>query len=174
MLWEVYGSCQNFNVMRGHKNAVLELQWFADGRSLASCSADKTLHVWDAHLGRRKKKYAGHTGVVNSVCVARQEDTLVSGGDDCNVLLWDCRARSAVRARAPPRARSLSFLLRERTLELCARVCFVPSFLRCVSPTAIRRNATRCCVVVGRHKRAARTLKTSAGLALSSLERPRF
>lgn len=135
MLWEVYGSCQNFNVMRGHKNAVLELQWFADGRSLASCSADKTLHVWDAHLGRRKKKYAGHTGVVNSVCVARQEDTLVSGGDDCNVLLWDCRARSAVRAL------KTSFAVTAVAFSEDAETVFSAGIDECVTAWDLRKDA---------------------------------
>jgi len=95
-LWEVYGDCANYNVLAGHKNAILEVCWLEDGRGLASCSADKTVALWDAHAGKRKRKYAGHTGVVNCVAAARAERTLVSGSDDGLLLLWDCRERKSV------------------------------------------------------------------------------
>ena len=29
--WDVYGECENYNVLRGHKNAVLDLQYSEDG-----------------------------------------------------------------------------------------------------------------------------------------------
>lgn len=32
VLWRVYGTCENFLVLKGHKNAVLEVAWSADGR----------------------------------------------------------------------------------------------------------------------------------------------
>ena len=99
-LWEVYGDCANYNVLRGHKNAVLELSWLRDGRTLASASADKSVALWDCHAGKRKKKYAGHGGVVNAVRAARSEDTLVSGGDDGCCVLWDARERRSVKTLA--------------------------------------------------------------------------
>ena len=42
-LWNVYGDCENYNVLAGHKNAVLELHWFPDGGSIVTASADKTV-----------------------------------------------------------------------------------------------------------------------------------
>ncbi|KAJ1462447.1 WD40-repeat-containing domain protein [Pelagophyceae sp. CCMP2097] len=96
-LWEVFGDCSNYNILEGHKNAVVDVQW-CDKRTLVSASADKTIMLWDAHLGKRKKKFAGHTGFVNSVCPARNEAAIVSGGDDGNILLWDQRVRTSVHA----------------------------------------------------------------------------
>ena len=96
-LWNVYGDCANYNVLAGHKNAVLEVHWLPDGQSLASASADKTVALWDANKGKRTKKLAGHTGVVNSVHVARRgEPLVVSGSDDGTVRLWDARERRSI------------------------------------------------------------------------------
>jgi len=39
--------------------------------------------------GRRIKKFAEHNSVVNSVCPARGNLTLVSGSDDGTAKLWD-------------------------------------------------------------------------------------
>ena len=41
-------------------------------------------------LGQRIKRYKGHEGMVNSVAVARDDRPLiVSGGDDCQIKVWD-------------------------------------------------------------------------------------
>lgn len=94
-LWEVYGDCVNYNVLRGHKNAIIDLSWL-DRRTLCTASADKTVMLWDAHVGKRTKKLTGHTGFVNAVSPARNEPALASGSDDGRALLWDLRAKSPV------------------------------------------------------------------------------
>ena len=47
-LWDVYGECQNYALLQGHKNAVLEVSWNFDGTELYSVGADKMVCVWDA------------------------------------------------------------------------------------------------------------------------------
>ena len=37
----------NFDVLTGHKNAVVQVEWSADGQTIYSASADKTLGFWD-------------------------------------------------------------------------------------------------------------------------------
>src|SRR5689334_10378778 len=39
-LWQTYGECRNYDVLAGHKNAVLEVHWTADNDRIISCSAD--------------------------------------------------------------------------------------------------------------------------------------
>ena len=51
-LWDVYAGFNNFNVLKGHKSAVLEVKW-TDKSTLASASADKTVKLWDAHKGEK-------------------------------------------------------------------------------------------------------------------------
>jgi len=97
VLWDVYGDCKNYNVLSGHKNAVLEVKWGSDGLHIISCSADKTVGVWDANKGKRIRKFTEHTGIVNSCSIAeRNPSLLISGSDDCSVILWDCRSRRSV------------------------------------------------------------------------------
>lgn len=50
VLWETFGENKNYNVLTGHKNAVLELKWLSE-INIVSCSADKTLSSWDANKG---------------------------------------------------------------------------------------------------------------------------
>ncbi|GAB9469613.1 hypothetical protein Gpo141_00006886 [Globisporangium polare] len=98
LLWDVYGECRNYNVLSGHKNAVLEVQWTYDSAQVISASADKTVGVWDAQTGRRVKKFAGHSSVVNSCCPVTKGPTLVvSGSDDSTAKLWDVRYKRAVK-----------------------------------------------------------------------------
>lgn len=91
LLWDVYGDCENWAILTGHKNAVLDLAWHQDG-DLFSASADQTGAMWDTHAGVRTRRFRGHTGVVNAVCANRRGDmTVVTGSDDCSARLWDVR-----------------------------------------------------------------------------------
>ena len=88
---------QNYMVLNGHHNAVLEVQWSGDGERLLSCSADKTVRAWDAETGQPVKKMAEHSAIVNSVCPARGSlQLVVSGSDDGTTRLWDLRVRKCV------------------------------------------------------------------------------
>lgn len=79
-LWEVYGDCVNYGVLKGHKQAVLEVAWTPDSVNIWSCSADKLVFLWDAETGKRIKKCAGHSSFVNSVCPTRQGVALGCSG----------------------------------------------------------------------------------------------
>lgn len=93
----MYGECENIAVMTGHTGAVLEAHFSTDGGSIYTCSTDKTLSVWDVQEAMRVRKLKGHTGFVNSVCATRRgSPTLVSGGDDCTIKVWDPRKRHPV------------------------------------------------------------------------------
>jgi WD40 repeat protein len=53
VLWDIAGASNNYNVLTGHKNAVLEVKWSSQSNNLVSCSADKTVAIWDANKGVR-------------------------------------------------------------------------------------------------------------------------
>lgn len=71
------------NSPAGHKNAVVEVHWTADGERLISASSDKSVRAWDAATGNQVKKMAEHDNFVNSCCpLKRGPPLIVSGSDD--------------------------------------------------------------------------------------------
>ena len=94
MLWDVKGGGHNYNILEGHKNAVLEVK-FLDTSRLVTCSADKTVALWDANKGVRIRKWATHSAIVNCCAVAgpRSPHTFASGSDDATVVVWDTRTK---------------------------------------------------------------------------------
>lgn len=96
-LWNVYGDCENWLVLKGHTSAILDLCWGRDGDVILSASADKNGRVFDVHEGVSVKRLRDHTDIVNSICGARRGDPLVvTGGDDCRSLVWDLRVKSHI------------------------------------------------------------------------------
>ncbi|SIO73171.1 Prp8 binding protein [Babesia microti strain RI] len=94
-LFNVFGDCENIAVLKGHKNAVIEVHWSHDNDFIFSCSADETLGLWDVEYRKRIKKFVGHCGIVNG-CYGCGERCIVSASDDGCVKLWDIRTKKQI------------------------------------------------------------------------------
>lgn len=83
-LWRAFDTeCENFSVLSGHKNAILELHWSADSRRIVTASPDKTVRAWDVAMGKQVKKMSEHNETVNSCHLLRKgAPLLVSGAED--------------------------------------------------------------------------------------------
>ncbi|KAI8806650.1 WD40-repeat-containing domain protein [Cladochytrium replicatum] len=96
-LWNTYGDCKNFGVLKGHGKAVLEMQWMQGGSQIVSASADTTLGLWDVKTCERVKRMKGHNSFVNSVSVSpRGSEIIATGSDDNTIKVWDVRTKNAV------------------------------------------------------------------------------
>lgn len=86
VLWNTYGDCSNYGQLKGHKKAVLDLQWSRDSRVIYSASADCTVGTWDSETGQRIRKHTGHEDIVNCVATMRRgTEFLATGSDDATV-----------------------------------------------------------------------------------------
>jgi len=96
-LWNTYGECTNYKVLKGHTNAILEVHWSTDGTEIFSASADCSIGVWDIEKGDRIKKLREHESFVNSCCPSRRgPQYIVSGSDDRTCKYWDVRKKDSV------------------------------------------------------------------------------
>ena len=88
------------STLEGHTEAVLSVQFSADGASLASASGDTTVRIWD--LFTETPMYTcGGVGSGSSstghkdwvLCLAFSPDCskLASGGKDSMVFIWDAQ-----------------------------------------------------------------------------------
>jgi Prp8 binding protein len=92
-VWEVFEErCRNLTTLPGHNNAILDSCWNQDDSKIYTCSADKTVCIWDLYEAKRIKKYKGHQSFVNSINSSRKgPELIVSGSDDCSIIVWDTR-----------------------------------------------------------------------------------
>ena len=63
MVWQ----SQPFLTLKGHTSWVRCVAWSPEGDQLASCSADKSIIIWDVASGQQVSTLKGHTWAVNSV-----------------------------------------------------------------------------------------------------------
>jgi Prp8 binding protein len=99
LLWRVFGeTCENFSILKGHKNAVLDLAFCSTGAQLASTGADAAFVLWDVETGARVRRVIEHRAVVNALAASggpASGELLVTVSDDCSAKLWDVRSRAS-------------------------------------------------------------------------------
>ena len=73
-----------------HSRIVNSIDFSADGKYIASGSADKTIRTWDVRLREPAAgPLTGHTGSVFSVAYSTDGKTIASGSSDTTVRIWD-------------------------------------------------------------------------------------
>jgi TIR domain/WD domain, G-beta repeat/Anaphase-promoting complex subunit 4 WD40 domain len=78
------------NTYSGHNDWVGGLAWEPNGKRLASCSKDRTVHVWDALTGAHPLIYRGHSQKVETVAWSPKsgDPCIASGAEDNTAQVW--------------------------------------------------------------------------------------
>lgn len=80
---------QCLRTLQGHSNRVFCVAFSPDGQTLASCSGDRTIKLWNPTTGECIKTLQGHSSWVWSVAFSPDGQMLASSSYDHTVKLWD-------------------------------------------------------------------------------------
>ncbi len=80
----------HWRVVSGHTGPVSVLTLYADGKTVATGSADKTIELWNkADTDKPLHTLTGHTGGITAMDFSVDGKLLASGSSDKTVRLWD-------------------------------------------------------------------------------------
>lgn len=78
------------HTFEGHTAEVSSVCWALDGQTIASCSSDGTVRLWDVDTAMcRYVLYAGEP--VHLVAISSQSDVVVGTGRDGKFKIWNMR-----------------------------------------------------------------------------------
>jgi WD40 repeat protein len=80
--------------LEGHRSWIASLKFLPDG-TLASASADQTIRIWDVAARQSLHTLHGHHAEVRVLDATQDGRTLISGGKDGAVLVWDLAAQAS-------------------------------------------------------------------------------
>jgi len=83
--------------LKGHGSQVYGVAFSPDGKQLASCSADKTVRLWDLATSKEIRKLPEQGGPVYSLAFSSDGQTLLTGGADKTVRLYNAADGKEIR-----------------------------------------------------------------------------
>ncbi len=101
-------------ILRGHEDNVLSVDFSEDGRLLASGSSDETIRLWEVNSASELAVLPGHQDDVHAVAFNHESPNaiLASASGDKSIRLWDveesCNLDHPLASDSPIRALSLS------------------------------------------------------------------
>ena len=75
--------------LKGHDNFIESVSFSPDGKTLASCSLDRTIKLWNVETGDEVRTLNGHDDIIVSVNFSSDGKILASASADMTIKLWD-------------------------------------------------------------------------------------
>lgn len=94
-LWKL-GDEKPFASWTAHSDSILDLKISANGKLLATGSADKLARVWNLATQKEVAKLEGHTSYVQAVAFGKNDAELATGGADKDIKIWDIASAGRV------------------------------------------------------------------------------
>ena len=88
-LQDIVKGIREKNRLEGHKAAVRDVCFSADGTLLASAGSDNIIRIWNTADGTLLKTLEGHSRPVSSIDISPDGTMLASAGADNTVRLWN-------------------------------------------------------------------------------------
>ncbi|CAK8994058.1 Uncharacterized WD repeat-containing protein alr2800 [Durusdinium trenchii] len=73
---------------RGHRDMIYDAEMSPTGETIATCSYDRQIHVWDAQEGTLLRTISGHNGAVYDLAYSPDGQYLVSASADDTCKVW--------------------------------------------------------------------------------------
>lgn len=75
-----------------HENAVFDLAWSPDDKTIITASGDQTARLWDVETETRLAVFVGHACSIKSITFDPMDPKIfATGARDGNILIWDVR-----------------------------------------------------------------------------------
>lgn len=88
VLWDTTTG-EKISMLAGHKEAVRQVEFSPDSRTLASVSHDQTARIWDVTTHKELASLTGHKAVVRCLAFSPDGKVLATGSYDDTVKLWN-------------------------------------------------------------------------------------
>ena len=96
-LWDVMAGRPLGKPLRGHSEAVTDVEISPDGKTLVSASLDQTVRLWDTSTGEPKgEPLRGHEDIVWVAVFSPDGETVASASEDKTIRLWDVMTGSTL------------------------------------------------------------------------------
>ena len=97
-MWNATGDGKQIRVLGGHGDEIYKLVAHPKLPLLVTCSADKTVKVWDANSGANTKTLPGMTDFVYAAAISPDGALVAAGAYDGEVKVWKVADGSVLKA----------------------------------------------------------------------------